>query len=81
MNSNLRRLLAALYLELERIDWEDADAFEIDVTPDRECDGSFDYGDGFHPGSEIDDDLPDETDHLSWPLCVECGNFSPSCVC
>ena len=77
----LRALCLAMMEEIERLEWEDADALEIDVTPDRECDGSFDYGDGNHPCSSIDDDLPDETDHAAWPICVECGNFSPSCVC
>ena len=78
MNANLRSLLHALFLELERLDWEDFNAIELGPV---ECDSSFDYGDGEHPGSEIDDDLPDETDFANWPLCVECGNFTPSCTC
>ena len=72
----LRVLIQALRLELERIDWEDADA-END-HPD-EVDMSADYfGDRW---SYLDADLPDEVDSKEWPLCVECGNFSPSCVC
>ena len=91
MNSNLRRLLAALYLELERLDWLDSSAFEGGPI---EIDGSFDYvcnqdpmgrlvftPIGRYSAEEIDGDFPDETDHANWPLCVECGNFTPSCVC
>ena len=80
MNSNLRRLLAALYLELERMDWDDSSAIELDKW---EVDFDFDY----IPGESVamaplnEDDCPDETDHAAWPLCVECGNFTPSCVC
>ncbi len=78
----LRMLIRALHLEIERLEWEDADALEIDVTPDRECDGSFDYSDDSPPCSSIDDDLPDETDlGPVGPLCVECGNWYHSCVC
>ena len=91
MNSNLRRLLAALYLELERLDWLDSSAFEGGPI---EIDGSFDYVSnqdsqgrleftpiGRYAAEDLDGDLPDKTDHANWPLCVECGNFTPSCVC
>ena len=72
----LRVLIQALRLELERIDWEDADA-END-HPD-EVDFSADYF-GFE-WAHLDDDLPDEIDSKEWPLCGECGNFSHSCIC
>ncbi len=79
MNSNLRKLLAALYLELERIDWEDRLAFEICVD---EMDEEFDLMPSMDRNPvEWDSDMPDETDSANWPLCVECGNFTPSCVC
>lgn len=79
MNHNLRRLLAALYLELERIDWEDSSAFEV---TDLEVDDEFDLMPSIDENPvEWEADLVDETDIVRWPLCVECGNFSPSCVC
>lgn len=79
MNSNLRRLLAALYLELERQDWIDRDAIEEAVL---EVDFEFDLMPSQDENVvDWDADLPDETDHVRYPLCVECGNFSPSCVC
>lgn len=79
MNKNLRRLLGALYLELERQDWWDSSAIELD---DDETDFDFDY----IPGEDVTIDEVgglDETDYGgdAWPICVECGNFSPSCVC
>jgi len=79
MNHNLRRLLAALYLELERIDWEDSSAFEV---ADLEVDDEFDLMPSIDENPvEWEADLVDEVDIVRWPLCVECGNFSPSCVC
>jgi len=79
MNSNLRKLLAALYLELERQDWFDSSAFES--GPD-EVDLEFDLMPSMDENPvEWDADIPDETDLPRWPLCVECGNFTPSCVC
>ena len=79
MNSNLRRLLAALYLELERQDWIDRDAIEEAVL---EVDFEFDLMPSQDENVvDWDADLPDETDHVRYPLCVESGNFSPSCVC
>ena len=79
MNSNLRRLLAALYLELERIDWEDRDAFELGP---EEIDLEFDLMPSLDENVvEWEADMPDEVDVVPWPLCVECGNFTPSCVC
>jgi len=79
MNSNLRKLLAALYLELERMDWDDSSAFES--GPD-EVDLEFDLMPSLDENVVLwDSDLPNESDHAAWPLCVECGNFTPSCVC
>lgn len=73
----LRILINALHRELERIEWETE--FELDQC---EVDLSFDLmPSGDENAIEIDADLPDETDHVGWPMCVECGNFSPSCVC
>ena len=72
-------LLAALYLEFERLDWEDREAFEC--CPD-EVDDEFDLMPSMDENAvDWDADLPDETDVPNWPLCVECGNFTPSCVC
>jgi len=79
MNRNLRRLLIALYLELERQDWTDHDAIEYGIL---ECDFEFDLMPSNDENVvEWDADMPDESDHAAYPLCVECGNFSPSCVC
>ena len=79
MNSNLRKLLAALYLELERMDWADHDDFNIGVD---EIDVEFDLMPSLDQSAvQWDADLPDETDSIRWPLCVECGNFTPSCIC
>ena len=79
MNSNLRRLLTALYLELERLDWIDKDAR---MNGPVEIDEDFDLMPSLDENPvEWDADLPDETDLINWPICVECGNFSPSCVC
>ena len=72
-------LLAALYLEFERLDWEDREAFQCCVD---EVDDDFDLMPSMDENPvDWDADLPDETDHPKWPLCVECGNFTPSCVC
>jgi len=77
MNSNLRKLLRALFEELHRFEWEDE--LELDQC---EVDLEFDLMPSLDENViEIDSDLPDETDQVGWPLCVECGNFSPSCVC
>jgi len=77
----LRMLIRALHQEIERLEWEDREAFEEDVTIDRECDASFDYMIGENYAA-IDDDLPDETDlGPVGPLCVECGNWYHSCIC
>lgn len=79
----LRALIEEMQWQLEVLEWFDREAIEQDFPPDRECDGSFDY----IPGVCVamcaldEDDEPDESDHASWPICVECGNFSPSCVC
>jgi hypothetical protein len=77
MNSNLLKLLRALYVELHRFEWEDM--LELDQC---EVDLEFDLMPSLDENViELDSDMPDETDHVGWPLCVECGNFSPSCVC
>lgn len=78
----LRALFTALIEEIDRWEWEDREALEEwGLTLNEQVDCSFDLEVGEHPCSSIDDDHPDETDHVEWPLCVECGNFSPSCVC
>ena len=80
MNSRtvlLRKLLRALYVELHRFEWEDM--LELDQC---EVDLDFDLMPSMDENViELDSDMPDETDHVGWPLCVACGNFSPSCVC
>jgi hypothetical protein len=73
------------------MDWEDATAIEGGPV---EIDGSFDYVSNQdsqgrlefthisrYAAEDLDGDFPDETDHVKWPICVECGNFTPSCVC
>jgi len=79
----LRVLIRSLHLELERIDWDDVDA--VQTGPHEEVDMSFDYHGEFcqdcKDDTDMDSDLPDEFDSKEWPLCVECGNFLPSCVC
>ena len=76
----LRVLVRSLHLELERMEWETE--FE---HPELEVDLSFDYHGEFcedcNDDADMDSDLPDEIDSKEWPLCVECGNFLPSCVC
>ena len=87
----LQLLIQALQHELERLEWEDREALEGGPI---EIDGSLDYvinQDSFgrltfspigeYAAHDLDGDFPDETDHAAWPLCVECGNFTPSCVC
>ena len=79
MNPNLRKLLAALYLELERQDWIDSSAIEV---AEIEVDDEFDLMPSLDENPvEWESDLVDEVDVVPWPLCVECGNFTPSCVC
>ena len=72
-------LLRALSRELERIEWECSSALE---TTSLEVDYTFDLMPSQDENVvDWDSDLPDEIDSKEWPLCVECGNFSPSCVC
>ena len=79
MNENLRALLRALYQELERLDWLDSEAF---LTGPDETDEEFDLMPSMDDNPvDWDADLPDETDYANWPLCVDCGNFTPSCTC
>ena len=79
MNSNLQKLLIALILELERLEWLDSEAFQ--VGPD-ELDEDFDLMPSMDENPvEWDADLPDESDIVNSPICVECGNFAHSCVC
>ena len=73
----LRVLVRSLHLELERMDWETE--FEL---PELEYDLEFDLMPSGDENVVVwDQDHPDEIDSKEWPLCVECGNFLPSCVC
>lgn len=75
----LRVLIRSLHLELERIDWDDCSAIELG---ELEFDIEFDHMPSGDENVVVwDQDHPDEIDSKEWPLCVECGNFLPSCVC
>ena len=80
MSPQLKRLLRALMFELERQDWADYDA--VQTGPREEVDLSFDLMPSGDENVVVwDQDHPNELDAKEWPLCVECGNFLPSCVC
>jgi hypothetical protein len=75
----LRVLIRCLHIELERIDWDDSSAID---RGNCECDDEFDLLPSGDQNVVVwDQDHPDEIDSKEWPLCVECGNFLPSCVC
>ena len=74
----LRELCRALFEHLESLEW--LVEHDDDDLPD-EIDDDFDYLEGRPTAVLIEPTFIDESDSVPWPICVECGNFTPSCVC
>jgi len=73
----LRALIHALHLELDRLDWT---CHDHDMPDEVDIDGELIDHD-YHDEVEFCEDAFDDLSPPRWPMCVECGNLSPSCVC
>jgi hypothetical protein len=79
MGPELKRLLRALFVELERMEWTEFDDDMPNEVDDWMDSGHHDHD--YHDEVEFCEDCFDDGTPPRWPMCVECGNLSPSCVC